>query len=198
MNYWERRKIYVIAAVAVLAISYNLFTKAPEKIQIERISPVTKTENTKSEREILFYVTGAVALPGVYTIDKGGRVSKAIALAGGFREDADQDKINLVQKVKDGMHIKVPYLKVEKKKSGERQKEKTKKNIPQTKNTLEKININNADEKTLQKIKGVGPKTAQKIIQYRKEKRFTSLEEIKFVPGITEEKFKRMKEQLTV
>lgn len=63
----------------------------------------------------------------------------------------------------------------------------------------EKININTAGLTELQKIKGVGPKIAQKIIDYREENgSFKSIEEIVKVSGIGSDKFENMKDQITV
>lgn len=63
----------------------------------------------------------------------------------------------------------------------------------------EKININTADLYQLCKIKGIGEKTASKIIEYRtKHGFFEKTEDIKKVKGIGEENFNKIKEEITV
>lgn len=61
-----------------------------------------------------------------------------------------------------------------------------------------KININTASKLELKKIKGIGEKTAQKIIKYRKKTPFKSIEDIKKVKGIGPKKFESMKDKITV
>lgn len=63
----------------------------------------------------------------------------------------------------------------------------------------EKINLNTADSGELQKIRGIGPKFAERILEYRKEHgRFQSADELVNVRGIGPVKFEKMKEQVTI
>lgn len=62
-----------------------------------------------------------------------------------------------------------------------------------------KININTADEKSMESIPGVGPATAKKIVDYRtKQGKFASIEDIKNVSGIGDKKFESMKDFISV
>ena len=62
-----------------------------------------------------------------------------------------------------------------------------------------KININRADSDQLQEIPGVGPATAQKIIEYRQSSgNFSSIEELMEISGIGEKTFAEMKDHITV
>lgn len=63
---------------------------------------------------------------------------------------------------------------------------------------LDKININTAPKEDLMEIPGVGDKTADKIIAYRKNKQFDSIEEVMEVKGIGEGKFADMKDYIIV
>jgi competence protein ComEA len=63
----------------------------------------------------------------------------------------------------------------------------------------EKININSATADELQKLPGVGPKVAQRIVDYRKQNgAFKKIEDIMKVSGIGEKIFTRMKDMITV
>jgi comEA protein len=72
--------------------------------------------------------------------------------------------------------------------------------IPQSARTAqEKININTADTEELQKLPRVGPKVAQRIIDFRKENgKFLRIEDIMNVKGIGEKTYLRMKDMITV
>ena len=61
------------------------------------------------------------------------------------------------------------------------------------------VNINTADEKALDTLPGVGPATAQKIIEYREnEGAFQSPEDIMKVRGIGKAKYEKMKDKITI
>lgn len=61
-----------------------------------------------------------------------------------------------------------------------------------------KININTASKVQLMRLKGIGEKTAEKIIDYRSKTPFNSIEDIQNVKGIGPKKFESMKEHITV
>lgn len=60
------------------------------------------------------------------------------------------------------------------------------------------ININTADAAELMKLKGVGEKTAEKIIEYRVQTPFEKPEDIMNVKGIGEKKFEDIKDHICV
>ena len=131
-------------------------------------------------------ISGCVNNPGVYELKEGTRVFQLIEEAGGLTEDADIEDINRAEEVIDGQKI-VIYSKT----SSEMHTE--------TETSSGKININRADNSELQEIPGVGPATAQKIIEYRElNGKFKSIEDIKNVSGIGEKTFESMKEYITV
>ena len=62
-----------------------------------------------------------------------------------------------------------------------------------------KVNINKASQEELDSLPGIGPSTADKILEYRKQNgNFKSIEDIKEVSGIGESKFEKIRNMITV
>lgn len=62
-----------------------------------------------------------------------------------------------------------------------------------------RVNINKADTSELEKIRGIGPSLAQRIVEDREANgRFEELEDLIRVPGIGQAKFEKIKDQLTL
>ena len=175
-------------------------------------------EETYSDDRMLVHVSGAVNKEGLVELKVDSRVSDAIEKAGGVREDAYLDDINLAYKLEDGMKIHIP-MKEEKEKENNNvdnnnnledltQKYTTtssgvSSNKEETEETTtkqgEKVNINKATQAQLETLTGIGPSTATKIISYRKKKgKFTKIEDIKQVSGIGEAKFEKIKDFICV
>jgi competence protein ComEA len=129
---------------------------------------------------VLVHVAGAVRRPGVYGVDNGARVADAIDLAGGARSRADLDSLNLAMVVTDGMQVLVPT------KSGETAPAPSGagSGVAATP-TPAPVNINTADQIALETVPGIGPVTAQAIIEYREQiGSFGSVDELIDVSGI--------------
>ena len=60
------------------------------------------------------------------------------------------------------------------------------------------VNINSASKEELMTLKGIGETTAEAIIEYRKENKFTKIEDIKNVKGIGDKKFESIKKDIEV
>ncbi len=132
---------------------------------------------------IMVYVTGAVKRAGVYRLPPDSRVVEAVQAAGGFAEGADLNLVNLATVIKDGEQIVIPGLST----------------LPTPILTIgdngllvtatpfagQLININTADAALLETLPGIGPTTAQKIVDYREENGpFTRVEDLLKIPGI--------------
>lgn len=107
-------------------------------------------------------VSGAVSKPGVYRLKDGSRIEDAVAAAGGFTQDVNQEYIskslNMAQKLSDGSKVYVPA-------QGE---EIAKPNINISgANISAKVNINTSSPAELENLPGIGPITAAKIISGR-------------------------------
>ncbi len=158
-------------------------------------APAAVTVGLKDEKPapIKIHIVGAVAHPGLYEIGAGSRVADALALAGGPTGTADLTKINLAAKVADGQQLVVPEAGAPAP-SGAAPAAGSSGAQP-----AQPVNLNSATEEQLNALDGVGPKTAQKIIQYREEHGgFKSIDELLEVPGIGPAKFEQIKGQVVI
>ena len=147
--------------------------------------------NDPEPSKIIIHVAGAVQKSGVYHLCEGDRVIDAIAIAGGASEEADLDALNLAQPIIDGQRVWVPKV-------GEQGEGPQSTNYDQSSDSG-KVNINTGDTNQLQKLNGIGPAMAQRIIDYRANNGpFKQIEDIKQVSGIGDKRFEQLKEHITV
>ncbi len=135
---------------------------------------------------IYVYVCGAVNSPGVVILQEGSRAEAALEAAGGFRQDARTDYVNLAAKVTDGEKLYFPT--VEEAVPG-----------PEESAGDGLVNINTADEETLCTLPGIGQSRARDILRYREENGpFESGEDIMNVPGIKSSVYGKIKDKIKV
>lgn len=134
------------------------------------------------------HAAGAVAHPGVVEVPAGSRVNDAVAAAGGAAPDADLNQVNLAALVTDGERIYIP-------KQGELGAGLGAAGVSATGNAAEVIvNLNEADATQLEALPGVGPATAQAILDYRSQHgRFHSVDDLLNVRGIGPSKLGQIK-----
>ena len=154
--------------------------------------PVKAVQSVQTQpKTIKVYISGAVNFPGTYDIPADSRVEQAIEYAGGLTEEANVERINLAKKLKDGSHINAP---AQSRSRGRSQAGSGKTTATRT----GPVNLNTATLEELDSLPGIGPATAQKILDYRAGHSFTRVEEVMQVKGIGPAKFEQMKESITV
>lgn len=191
----------------------------PEECICDNIADISR--DSEKETPVLstmhIEIKGAVNNPGVFTVNEGSIINEAIALAGGFTEDAYTDNINLSKKLSDEMVIYV-FSKSEYQKGTTNSSDNTKENYyidnalknnvsiitsetnpsdSPSNNTL--ININIAGVTELMELPGIGETKANNIITYRENNGyFKTIEDIKNVNGIGDATFEQLKAYITV
>ncbi len=128
----------------------------------------------------LVHVAGAVRTPGVYRLRDGERVQDAVRRAGGPRAGADLNAINLAAKVADGQQVVVPRRGAAAA-AGAGGDATGGGDGP----AAPPISLNTATAEQLDTLDGVGPATASKILDYRRQHGgFKSIDDLGEVPGI--------------
>ncbi len=140
--------------------------------------------------ELIVDVTGWVRHPGVFEFKPGARVIDAVQRAGGARDGADLTLLNLAAPLADGQQVLVP-------KEGASASGAAAGGVGAGGVAL--VNINSADEPTLETLNGVGPALAAAIIQYRTDQGpFTSVDQLDGVSGIGPATLEKLRPQVTV
>ena len=215
----KQKVILTIIIITCISFFYIYYEKTKEKeeetnLTIEETATKNQTkENEKEEKTLIFiHVSGAVNKPGVIELEENSRIGDAIEKAGGINKDANIEDINLAYKLEDGMKIHIPTnQEVEENKKQNVKEDENNEYITNSSKTAtnentnnkeakqSKININKATQEELDTLPGIGPSTAIKIIEYRKEKgNFKTIEEIKEVSGIGEAKYSKIKDLIIV
>lgn len=207
------RKQKIIISVIAMAIAFGIiiyiYTKDNSQnielendILVENTSDVQNNNNSNEENIVVVHITGSVKKPGIVRLKEGSRIEDAIESAGGITENADISKVNLAYVLDDGIKIRIPSITDEEIEdvmtdgSGE--------NIIVENDTSsvtqnQKININKATETELQSLPGIGASLASRIVEYRNQNgKFASIEDIKNVNGIGENKYSNIKELIYV
>jgi len=183
----KKYSTYIIIVIVFGLIVLGILTKK----EVEPVISFSDTEyNERSIENVFIYVDvkGAVQNPGVYKLEKDSRMFQVIKLAGGLTADADQNAINLSIILADQDVLYVPTI-------GEE--------FPNVTIAIESeidgiININSATVEALENLPGIGPSTAQKIIDYRTENGlFETTEDIKNVSGIGDATYDEIKDFIT-
>ncbi len=157
---------------------------------------------TATPAEMVVHVAGAVVSPGIYTLYEGARVQDAVDAAGGFASDAEPDAVNLARTVQDGEQVLIPTVQEVEDGTYVDSSANTSSTSSSTSTgtaSSSLVNINTAGLEELDTLPGVGPSTAQAIIDEREANGpFTSIEDIQRVSGIGEKKFEKLKDSICV
>ncbi|WP_162470680.1 ComEA family DNA-binding protein [Saccharothrix deserti] len=176
----HRRRVLLAGVMAGVALAVALalwwqrpVPETPPDLPVAEAAAVTRTEE-----HLVVNVVGLVPTPGLVTVPSGARVADALQAAGGANAGADLTALNLARKVADGEQIAVGIP------------------VPQPAGAAaEPLDLNTATKEQLDTLPGVGPVTAQRIVD-RRQKRgpFTSLEQLGEIEGIGDAKLAKLRE----
>jgi competence protein ComEA len=164
-------------------------------------------------------VDGAVQKPGVYRLAQGSAMGAAVEMAGGRTRAADTRCINFTDTISDRQKIYIPYKSEHLCSDAEALAPPAAKPLAITPETGDNsapdsvaaaetpaglspngvVNINTADEQTLETLPGIGPTYARRIVELRQERGpYKTIEEIMLVNGVGESKFNKLKHLIKV
>ena len=188
----EQKQGLMLVFILTIGIAGFYFINSRPSMQpalVQDLNPGMVQENvSESPVDLIINVAGKVNNPGVYQLPKGSRVIDAIKAAGNQRNGVDISDINLARILVDGEQILVGSPKPS---SGK---------IAAKKITIDNpLDLNRATITQLDSLPGIGPVTAQRIVDYRtKVGRINSVDELKKISGLGGAKFEEIKSLLRV
>lgn len=196
---WKTYKAPIILAVVSICsiiIGLVLLLQSVKTAEPVRFQNEEATSNAKLSQTITIDIEGALVNPGVYQLPADSRVEDAITIAGGLTSQADTARIaktvNRATRLIDGAKLYFPKL-------GEiRTAPQSSYGIGSESNEgglSSLININTASLSELDTLPGVGPVTAQKIIDNRP---YQTIEELATKHSVTQSVFEKMKGKITL
>ena len=173
----ERRRAIAFGLVGVLALvaaaRHIAGTRAPSADTARAAAALAQPAAAPANR-LFVDVVGAVRRPGLYRLPDGSRVADAVSRAGGATRRADLSLVNLAAPLADGLQVVVP-----------RRQSGSAGAAGGSTTPAGPVHLNTATLEQLDGLPGVGPVTAQKILDYRqKNGAFTSVDDLDAVPGI--------------
>lgn len=189
-----------VLIILLIAAFFIFIGKSDEDKTLEKIEKLSEEEMTEEDEnwmdeyqtdDVYVDIGGEVKNPMLLQLPSGSRIDDAIKAAGGLTDKADLSNVNRAQLLEDGQKILIPTL-------GDTASAEEAQKISDAQKDV-KVNINTANDDELRTLDGVGPATAEKIINHReKNGRFKSIEDIMDVSGIGEKTFERLKDDICV
>jgi competence protein ComEA len=181
--------VVALAALAVWHLSRG--GGGPDAAATSQPAAIHVEDAESGGASVIVHVAGAVRQPGVYRMRPQARVDDAVGRAGGATRRADLSQVNLAAKVEDGRQVLVPEKVRAVSGGAATSTSPTQPEVP--------LNLNTATLEQLDELDGIGPATAQSILDYREEHGgFGSVEELGEVPGIGDVRLASLREQVRV
>jgi competence protein ComEA len=178
--------------VGALVISLSvLLVRPPDAPRIVLQQPAVSrpAASPPVPERLVVHISGEVIAPGVYQLPVGARTEDALKAAGGATESGDIHRLNLAARLADGQQIVVP------KRVSPIQAPASDAVSP----TPGRLNVNIASVAELDRLPGVGPVTAQRIVAYREQHGpFSSIDQLRQANLVNAATFEKIKELIGV
>lgn len=171
----DRRRVLVAAVVLLVVLVFaGRVLLRPGRASVPPPVHVAPATAPMKAKRVFVDVVGAVRRPGLYRLPEGARVADAVRRAGGPTPKAQLELVNLAALIADGEQVVVP------RRGSAVAAARGSGAVPSG-----PVHLNSATVDQLDELPGVGPVTAQKIVDYREAHGgFSSVDELDAVPGI--------------
>ena len=174
-----RRQLFggALAVAVVLVLALRHFGGGAAGAVAPSYAPLpARAAKPAAAKLLVVDVAGQVRRPGLYSLRAGSRVDDAIVAAGGATRKAQLDAVNLAAPIADGEQIVVP---------GSGAGGVAAEPSPAGSSPSAPLDLNSATLEQLEALPGIGPVTAQKILDYRQQHgAFHAVAELEGVSGI--------------
>ena len=181
--------LVVVPLVALLSVAGSRLAGIGASQGPSTVAPLSRVESDDAAQaapRLVVHVVGAVRRAGLFRLREGARVADALARAGGPTRKADLSAVNLAAPLADGQQVVVP------------------RRGPAGAATVgapaagSKVSLGIATVEQLDELPGIGPVTAQKIVDWRAAHGpFRSVEDLDDVPGIGPARVEQLRDLVT-
>ncbi len=189
--------VVVSVALALLVLLGHRFARVAAASKPEVVAAPLEPATKRPTRPLLVVdVVGEVRRPGLYRLRDGSRIADAVRRAGGARRKADLAALNLAAPLVDGIQILVPSrapVPAGASSGGGSAAGSTGAGTPAL-----HVSLSSATVEDLDQLPGIGPVTAQKIVDYRTAHGpFASVDDLDAVPGIGPTRIEQLRDLVT-
>lgn len=187
----------------VLALAGHRLAQAGTASAPDVVAPLEPVAQAPTRRALVVHVVGAVRRPGLYRLREGARVADAVSRAGGATGRAELAALNLAAPLVDGIQVLVPRRVTASQALGVTGGDPSAAapagtGAGGTVGLGRKLSLSSATADQLDELPGVGPITAQKILDYRAEYGpFRSVDDLDAVPGIGPTRIEQLRDLVT-
>jgi competence protein ComEA len=186
--------------LAVLVVAGHRLAQTGAARAPEAVAPLRSVQASpsRSRARLVVHVVGAVRHPGLYRLRDGARVADAVARAGGAAHGADLAALNLAAPLVDGIQVLVPRQAKTVAPSAGLPGASAGSTSGAEGASTPRVSLSSATAEDLDALPGVGPVTAQKIVDYRAEHGpFGSVDDLDAVPGIGPGRIEQLRDLVT-
>jgi len=184
----------LVGSGAPVATGDETILQGPIDVPTDTDLPNTpsSTDTPGPPSTVIVYISGAVRAPDVYELPSEARIKDLVMAAGGLTADANPERINLAERLKDSQHIHMP-------RRGEPADEGAGAEDPAGAAQGGPLDLNTASAADLEGLPGIGTSLADRIIEYRATNgSFKSVEDLRNVKGIGPALFVKIAPLVTV
>jgi competence protein ComEA len=197
--------VVLVGVVAAVVAAVGVWREAPRAepvaelpVQVTTTAATAPSTTTAIEPETLVVaVAGKVRRPGLVRVASGSRVADVLEAAGGPLPDTDLSEVNLARKVSDGEQVAIGVPPAPD--AGPAPATGGSSSVSGTAGPTGPLDLNAATIEQLDALPGVGPVTAQHIVEWRtRNGRFATVDQLREVEGIGERRLGQLRELVRV